>query len=1037
MASYTKTTYGYKEMVFFGIIDTLVNLIKMPTSSLESFSNFDFGYENRYDTHKGKYKGIPYVNQDFVEALASVEKVKAKRTKNINSYKKILDKAGYSEELQEQLSRVLGYPRDNYNAFTIIDGKKPDADSTAFGMRVILNNSKSSLPDLVLHWIVDVDAISRISINPTTTSNFRQSERGVYNSFQDIQVLLNEDSYYGFKTFQAFRDWMFSNFKNELPDFENNANEVIENLYNLLSSKVEGNVSANSNGFSTPIINDWDVDKTDIVLFTQTLRLYFNTNFQNKLLEYSLGLKVSIIKEVINALNYIRPVRGGSNLITQLKTILGNGLLTNKQKTTQSRDLLDNQNWDDVLIAFKTMFRGNAYIPRVYEEALSDSNSDIFSAMVANFVGFAIGLNTRIPTNALMSLRYMEADLVNFKYKILRSQEFREEEIKYDGIAEGYISTKDSSKYLSAIRGNITPFGYFQEQRRYYERRKYTEEPLFGSAAYLTDRIATPLNKEERDRALAKFKDGLRLFDGSDPLSIADRYNYNFGFNLDKRNNQLFSVNSFNTFYFLSRDYRAAVAKLLVKGESEFEAQLNKSLPTRGKLNLKQPFEVEKDYLGYFDYNTKPIDLRKEFQESESFRDYRNKKYVAFKDHPLTKYSEYYFQDAFAREKDFPKGLNYLSYIHFGHTEYKYRFKKDGSAQLDKDNPYSEQELIDMLEKHIKVKLVEEYMNHPYEYDTFNPLQTAVTSFKKGDVVIVSSFYNNEMFGYLTPNFVFENDYVKTPMFKELAYGITTFGSQNKNDLNRQYQRSTPIDVCYAVVQEDMPSDFDIVSDTIKCSVVYQLNGNTIVEDWALPLANLQSQSGVQTLNITSSAYNDANFSDNILYEELEEQDLTLARFLDNAAEQNTINALIRPAYTNIYAKEFTYYELSGYLMDYTNVAKEIGVLQRAMLDYKPRLLTLKDFKEEYNKLAKSDDVMKDLTDRYFKGKEDTIVYKYLKRNIQEFIRLYGRSEKGINDVFKALNSLAKYEAECYVDDGSPKPKTSKKEDLKSLIDNI
>lgn len=1036
MASYTKTTYGYKEMVFFGIIDTLVNLIKMPTSSLESFSNFDFGYENRYDTHKGKYKGIPYVNQDFVEALASVQKVKAKRTKNINSYKKILDKAGYSEEFQEQLSRVLGNPRENYNAFTIIDGKKPDADSTAFGMRVILNNSKSSLPDLVLHWIIDVDAISRISINPTTTSNFKQTERGVYNSFQDIQVLLNEDSVYGFNTFRAFRDWMFSNFKNELPDFENNANEVIESLYNLLSSKVEGNVSANSNGFSTPIVNDWDADKTDIVLFTQTLRLYFNTNFQNKLLEYSLGLKVSIIKEVINALTNIRPERGGSNLITKLKTILGSGLLTNKIKVKEVRDLLDNQNWDDVLLAFKTMFRGNAYIPRVYEDALSDSSSDTFSAMITNFVGFAIALNTRIPTNALMSLRYMAADLENFKYKILKYEEYRSDEIKYDGVAEGYISTKDTSKYLSAIRGNITPFGYYQEQRTYSERPKYTEEPLFGSAAYLTDRIAPPLNIKERDKTLGKFKSGINLFTDTDPLKLADRYNYNFGFNYDRRYNQLFSVNSFNTFYFLSRDYRAAVAEMFAK-ENDNELELYRNLPTRGRLNLKQPFEVGRDYLGYFDFNTKPIDLRKSFQESESFRDYRNKKYVGFKDHPLASNSEYYFQDAFAREKDFPRGLNYLSYIHFGHTEFKYPFKKGEMAVLDKDNPYSEQELIDKLEKHIKVKLVEEYMNHPYEKDTFNPLQTAVTSFVKGDVVIVSSFYNNEMFGYLTPNFVFENDYVKTSDFKELAYGITTFGSQNKNDKNRQYQRSTPIDVCYAVIQEDMPSDFDIVSDTIKCSVVYQLNGNTIVEDWALPLANLQSQSGVQTLNITTSADNEANFGDNIIYTELEKQDLSLADYLANAADQTTINALIRPAYTNIYAKEFTYYELSGYLMDYTNVAKEIGVLQRAILDYKPRLLTLKDFKEEYNRLAKSDDVMKDLTDRYFKGKEDTIVYKYLKRNIKEFINLYGRSEKGINDVFKALNSLAKYEAECYVDDGSPKPKTSKKEDLKSLIDNI
>jgi hypothetical protein len=243
--------------------------------------------------------------------------------------------------------------------------------------------------------------------------------------------------------------------------------------------------------------------------------------------------------------------------------------------------------------------------------------------------------------------------------------------------------------------------------------------------------------------------------------------------------------------------------------------------------------------------------------------------------------------------------------------------------------------------------------------------------------------------------------------------------------------------VCYAVIQEDMPSDFDIVSDTIKCSVLYQYKGKTIIEDWSLPLANLKSQSGVQTLNITSSEDDKENLGDNLIYTELEKEDLSLADYLANAADQTTINALIRPAYTNIYAKEFTYYELSGYLMDYTNVAKEIGIMQRATLDYKPRLLDLKNFKEEYNSLTKSNDIMKDLTNKYFKGKEDTIVYKYLKNNIREFINLYGKSEKGINEIFKALNSLAKYEAECYVDDESPKPKSSKKEDLKSLIDNI
>ena len=87
--------------------------------------------------------------------------------------------------------------------------------------------------------------------------------------------------------------------------------------------------------------------------------------------------------------------------------------------------------------------------------------------------------------------------------------------------------------------------------------------------------------------------------------------------------------------------------------------------------------------------------------------------------------------------------------------------------------------------------------------------------------------------------------------------------------------------------------------------------------------------------------------------------------------------------------------------------------------------------------MVKQDDVLKDITNKYFKGKEDTIVYKYLKANINLFVGLYPKNEKGIKEVFNALNSLAKYEAECYVEDEGSKPKTSKVEDLKSLIDNI
>tara|TARA_R110002012_G_scaffold122700_1_gene272894 strand:+ start:13805 stop:16915 length:3111 start_codon:yes stop_codon:yes gene_type:complete len=1036
MAEYSKTTYGYKEMVFFGIIDTLVNLIKMPTSSLESFSQFDINDYQHYDIHKGKYNGIPYVTKDFIEAIASIQKVKAKRTKNINSYKKILDKGGYSKVLQEQLATILGDPSNQYNAFTRLDSKKPDMDSTAFGMRITLNNSKSSLPDLILRWTLDTDAYSRISIHTSTASNLRRQEIDAANSFEDIQVLLNNDSYFGFSTLTPFIEWMFNNFRDELPNGDDRASAVVENIYNLLSGKVDGSISS-VNGFKYSIMYNWKPqDDVSIIELTQTLRLYFNTNFQNKILEYSLGLKVSIIKEAVNALKNIKPVRGGSNLLNLISSPLSSTLLTNQNKQSQVRDILDNRNWDDINAQYKSMFLNNAYIKRKYEDPSYDSAPSQFSAMIANFVGFAVGLNTRIPINALMSLRYLEADLANFKYKVFRSEDYGADEKKFIGVAEGYISTKDTSKYFSALKGNITPFGYFVEQGSYNKRPRYSEQIDFSSAVYLANRIAPPLNNGQRDSALGKFKDRLRLFDESEQLSLGNRYNYNFDNSFDRRYSRLFSVNSFNTFHFLSRGYRAAVARTLAK-DNVIQNMVIDRLPTSSPPFLPKPYEVKRDYLGYFDVNNKPIEARKSFDDSENYKDYWGGNSVKFKDHPLRVDTSYYFQDAFAREKDFPRGLNYLSYMYFTHSMFKYPFKKDGSATFDKDNPYSEAELTDKLETHIKVKLVEEYMNNPYEADVFNPFQTAVTSFVKGDVVIVSSFYNNEMFGYLTPNFVFENDYVKTPFFKQLAYGVTTLGSQNERDVQRQYQRSTPIDVCYAVIQEDMPSDFDIVSDTIKCSVVYQLNGKTIVEDWALPLANLQSQSGVQTLNITSSMDDDANLGDNLINEELEKNGLSLADYLANAADQTTINALIRPAYTNIYAKEFTYYELSGYLMDYTNVAKEIGVMQRATLDYKPRLLNLKDFKEEYNSLAKSDDVMKDLTDKYFKGKEDTIVYKYLKRNIKEFISLYGRSEKGINDVFKALNSLAKYEAECYVDDGSPKPKTSKKEDLKSLIDNI
>ena len=1027
---YTKTTYGYKEVVFFGIIDLLVDLLKMPQTTLNSLSNWSTNRE----VVRNKFKGIPYVSSEFIEAISSIQKVKGKKTKNINSYDKVLNKSGFSSVLQEQLKQVLGDPRSQYNFFTMLDNVKPDADRLPSAFSIVLNNSTSSLPDLVLEWGLSLAAQSKISIYPSTVSNAQDRLGDEDNSYRDIQVLLNFNDK-KFNTFDKFQDWMKNNFKDILPNSDSDTNILIANLFTLLSSKTEPNVYADKGGVVRYISEGWDAESNEtLIQLTQVLRIYFNTNFQNKLLEYSLGLKVSIIKEAVNALKNIKPKRGGSNLLSGINKKLNQNSLTIKKKQEQIRGILDNGNWDDTSALVKEMFLTNPYITTDIDLSNIDRNiEDEYSAMLANFVGFAIGLNTRIPINALMSMRYLDADLSNFKYKIISTFDESQDSKKFVGISEGYISVKNTSKYFSAISGNITPFGYYQKQSRYASRDTYGKELRYNSAVVLADRISPPLNRIQRDAAIGKFKE-LNLFSNSDGLSLGDRFN-------DKNNlsdrNKFYLVNSFNSFYFLSRGYRAAVADILATN-SRYKKDAVLKLPTSGKLSLKNPIELNKDYLGYFKFNDKPIEQRKSLEESETNSDYGGAmgvNEVNFLDHPLSENTNYYFQDAYAREKDFPRGLMYLTYEHFNDRQFKYNFKKDGSG-LDYNNPRSEQEIIDRLEVKIKANLVEQYQNNP-KRNTNHPFQTAVTSFVKGDVVIVSSFYNNEMFGYLTPSFVFENDYVKTPFFKELAYGVTTLASQNNLDYRRQYQRSTPIDVCYAVIQEDMPSDFDIVSDTIKCSVIYQSNGKTIVEDWSLPLANLKSQSGVQTLNITSSEDNNENLGDNLIYTELEKEDLSLANFLANATEQTTINALIRPAYTNIYAKEFTYYELSGYLMDYTNVAKEIGIMQRATLDYKPRLLDLKNFKEEYNSLAKSNDIMKDLTNKYFKGKEDTIVYKYLKNNIREFINLYGKSEKGINEIFKALNSLAKYEAECYVDDESPKPKSSKKEDLKSLIDNI
>ena len=146
-----------------------------------------------------------------------------------------------------------------------------------------------------------------------------------------------------------------------------------------------------------------------------------------------------------------------------------------------------------------------------------------------------------------------------------------------------------------------------------------------------------------------------------------------------------------------------------------------------------------------------------------------------------------------------------------------------------------------------------------------------------------------------------------------------------------------------------MSSDFDVVSDMVNCSVVYEYKGKTIIEDWSLPLANLHSQSGIQTLNSADKVRNNQeNIGEVLLDEQLMASETNLATFLSVAAKTSTINAFIRPAYTNIYSKEFTYYELNGYLMDYTNVAKEIGVIQRATLDYNPRLLNLENFKKKW-----------------------------------------------------------------------------------------
>ena len=515
--------------------------------------------------------------------------------------------------------------------------------------------------------------------------------------------------------------------------------------------------------------------------------------------------------------------------------------------------------------------------------------------------------------------------------------------------------------------------------------------------------------------------------------------------------NGQFLVNHYDPFMYFDREFRYGLISLFaIEYDNDNKPTINSELldisynwlKPKKSVDFLKSVELNKDYLGDSIKGENYTDLKSfdemEMSSMENKIKYYNRGKSGFWD-ILSTNSDFYLKDKYLRESDYDasQALNYYANTKFSFSKPRFELNKNGLG-YDTSKPLSKEKLISNLEFNIKNKLLS---NYRFFSDFKDVPFTAVTSFKKGDVVIVSSVYSNEMFGYLTPSFVYENDYTNAPDFKATSFAISKLGINSPNLNSKNYFRGTPIDVCYAVVQEDMPKDFDVVSDSVNCSCVYEYKGKTIIENWALPLANFYSQTGVKTLDLMPRNLKDDNELDTnvaiVLQSEIEAKGTTLATYLSNAAQTSNLNAFIRPAFTNIYSKEFTYYELSGYLMDDTNIAKKIGGIQRAYNDFEPKLLNLETFKAEYNMAIGQEDLLKDLTKDYFKGKEDTIVYKFLKGNIKDFLSIYTKNKKGALDVFKALNSLAKYEAECYVDDGSSKPKTSRKEDLKSLIDNI
>jgi len=1049
MQQFSTTSYGYKEQTFFQIISLLVDLGKMPSNTLKSFSSFRFKYSQLEGVLDGKHNGMAYLPLNLIEALASIEKVKTKRKKSLTDYRKILSKGGYSKSIQEALIPILGkegFPIsvNNENYFSVLDNKKPTKDSISVGFKICLNNSTSSLPDILLTWIIDREASSYIQLKASSVANIRQGDKGVYSGVKaEVSAILALDYGEYLQSKDKFILWFTQNFGSEFDKIENVNDDGISvigyNLFKMISSDVNGeNTSASYAEFSLFPSSLPFTTKDQIILLTQTLRIYFNINFQNKLLEYSFNLKVSIMKEAVNALKLIIPKRGASNLLQEV--VKKRGEINNSSRTEllSLYSSLNSLNWDAKDGLYEQLFNNNAFIAKSKTDLPTNKyDFSMFNSTFSNLMGFSISQNTRVPSNALFSLKYLKAEMPNYRWKIISELESDDKmRVQYFGVSEGFISVENTSKYFSSIKGNITPFGYWSTNNRYRQEEDVVAK--IESSVVLANRFETPLNNSGYDKSVLDFEE-FNLYDEEDYDSkLFFEKALNKSLRANKVRGNVFAINNYNSFHYLSRGYRASVARILATEPIRKEMVLKK-LPSIEEKNLLIPHEIlGKDYLGYYDKNPKPINERIGDDEDKSFRDFYGLMSVNFEDSPLSENTSYYFQDDYARQEDFPNELAYLSYDKFRETLDKYPYKKDGSNEYDLSKPFSQDKIMEDLEARAKRNLLVTYKNKiEGRKISKDPFLTAVTSLKKGDVVIVSSAYNNEMFGYLTPSFVFDNDYTKTPFFKDIALGVTILGANGDNQKNK-YFRATPIDVCYAVVKEDMSSDFDVVSDMVNCSVVYEYKGKTIIEDWSLPLANLHSQSGIQTLNSADKVRNNQeNIGEVLLDEQLMASETNLATFLSVAAKTSTINAFIRPAYTNIYSKEFTYYELNGYLMDYTNVAKEIGVIQRATLDYNPRLLNLENFKKEYNSMVKQDDVLKDITNKYFKGKEDTIVYKYLKANINLFVGLYPKNEKGIKEVFNALNSLAKYEAECYVEDEGSKPKTSKVEDLKSLIDNI